>query len=472
MSLLLSIQRGFEALILGYFLLLNGIYLVLYLVAYIDARAYNKESLYSDLNEVFQSPLTPGISLLVPAYNEESVIALTVGNILHLDYPRHEVVVINDGSTDGTMEVLRREFRLVPMDAAPDQPLKTESVLGVYRSEVHRQLTVIDKKNGGKADALNAGLNAAKHPYFCSIDADDVLERDSLLRIVGRILESPRRVIAIGGVVRVLNGCVVEKGRIKEVALGGGWLEAFQVVEYFRAFLCGRIGFSHINAVMIISGAFAMFETELVVSIGGYHRSTVGEDMELVTRLHRRVRDSGIRDYSILFVPDPVCWTLVPDSVAKLSLQRRRWQRGLLEVLGESMSMCGRARYGAVGLFAFPFMLIFEGWGVLLECLGYVFFLAAVAFGRLGGDFTLAFLAVAALCGMALSMAGVLLGEITHRRYPKIRDLLRLYVFCVLEFMLYRPLTAWMRLLGVWDHLVGSGEWGAMRSSASTPSGH
>jgi len=188
MNALFHAQRALEALILLYFLLLNGIYLGLYLVAYVDARAYNKGRLYADLGEVFQSPLTPGVSLLVPAFNEASAIALTVGNLLHLDYPRHEVVVINDGSTDQTMELLRREFRLVPMDAPAAAPLPTEEILGFYRSEVHRQLTVVDKKRGGKSDALNAGLNAAKHPYFCSIDADDVLERDSLLRIVGRIL--------------------------------------------------------------------------------------------------------------------------------------------------------------------------------------------------------------------------------------------------------------------------------------------
>ena len=399
MSGVLHLQRGIEELILLYFLLLNGIYLVLYLVAYIDARAYNKGSLYADLNEVFQSPLTPGVTLLVPAFNEASAIALTVGNLLHVDYPRHEVIVINDGSTDRTMEVLRREFRLVPADPALERPLETEEIICRYRSEVHRQLTVIDKKRGGKSDALNAGLNAARHPYFCSIDADDILERDSLLRIVGRILESPARVIGIGGVVRVLNGCRIEKGRIKEVSLGKNGLEVFQVVEYFRAFLCGRVGFSHLNAVMILSGAFAMFETELVVSVGGYRRNTVGEDMELVTRLHRRMRDDGIDDYRILFVPDPVCWTLAPESVATLSLQRRRWQRGLLEVLGGSIGMCGRLRYGAVGSFAFPFMFVFEGWGVVLECLGYVIFLLALVSGRLGGDFALAFLAVAALCG-------------------------------------------------------------------------
>ena len=275
--------------------------------------------------------------------------------------------------------------------------------------------------------------------------------------------------IAIGGVVRVLNGCRVEKGRIQEVALGRSWLEVIQVVEYFRAFLCGRIGFSHMNAVMIISGAFGMFERDLVVAVGGYRRQTVGEDMELVTRLHRRMRDDGVRDYAILFVPDPVCWTLVPDSLSTLSLQRRRWQRGLLEVLGESISMCGRPRYGAVGLFAFPFMLVFEGWGVVLECLGYIIFVFALVTGRIGGDFALAFLAVAALCGIALSMAGVLLGEITHRRYPKISDLLRLYVFCVLEVAIYRPLTAGMRLLGVWDHLIGAGVWGEMRTAGARP---
>ena len=460
------LQGRFEELILVYFLLLNGIYLALFLVAYFDVRAFYKGSLYADLNEIFNSPLTPGISLLVPAFNEEADIVQTVESLLHLEYPRHEVIVINDGSTDRTMAILRREFDLLPSAGGRAAPLPTEAVLGVYRSRVHRHLTVIDKRKGGKSDALNAGLNAAKHPYFCSIDADDVLESDALLRIVGHVLESPRRVVAVGGVVRVLNGCRVEKGRIAKMGLGARAIEVFQVVEYCRAFLCGRMGFSHLNAVMILSGAFAMFETELVVSIGGYRRGTVGEDMELVTRLHRRMRDEGIRDYCILFVPDPVCWTRVPDSLPQLSLQRRRWHRGLLEVLGGSLGMLGRARYGAVGLLAFPFMLVFEGWGVVLECLGYLFFLFALIFGDFDGNFVLAFFAVAVLCGTALSMAGILLGEITHRRYPELRHLLRLFAYCLIENLFYRPLTAGMRLLGVWDYLVGGGEWGVMRSSA------
>jgi cellulose synthase/poly-beta-1,6-N-acetylglucosamine synthase-like glycosyltransferase len=335
-------------------------------------------------------------------------------------------------------------------------------VRGVYRSRRHHNLIVVDKENGGKADALNAGLNYCSHPYFCSIDADVILEADALQRVIQPVVESPRRVIAVGGIIRVANGCLVEKGRVVDILMSGNPLVVFQIIEYFRAFLCGRTGFSRAGCLMIISGAFGTFERDLTVEIGGYRTDTVGEDMDLVTRLHAHLREKGIDDYSVQFVPDPVCWTEVPTSMRVLSRQRRRWQRGLLEVLSANKRMFFNPDYGAIGMFAYPFFWLFEGWGVLLELLGYFFFILLWLRGAIQSEYVIAFFFVAFLCGTALSLCGILLGEMTPRAYPKLRHWIMMVAFALLENLGYRQMTSLLRLLGIWDYLRGKGGWGRM----------
>jgi cellulose synthase/poly-beta-1,6-N-acetylglucosamine synthase-like glycosyltransferase len=456
------IVHGGEIVLIYYFFLLNGIYLFLSLVAFWDIHEHLLRNIYGGFEPLSRSPLTPPVTVIVPAYNEEVSIALTVNNLLHLDYMRYEVVVVNDGSTDGTLEELRKAFRLEPDPLPVEMPLPTARIRGTYRSPAHHNLTVVDKENGGKSDALNAGLGMARYPYFCSIDADAVLEADALQRVIRPILESARRVIAVGGIIRVANGCRVEKGRVTEVRMGRAALPVFQIIEYFRAFLCGRTGYSRFNALMIISGAFGLFERELVVAIGGYRRGTVGEDMDLVTRLHAHMREQGIRDYRVEFVPDPVCWTEVPTTVGVLSRQRRRWQRGLLEVLSEHHRMFFNPRYGALGLFSYPFLFLFEGWGTLLEALGYLIFALGFFVGALNADFMVAFFIVSVLCGTLLSLTGVILGEMTPRSYPRILDWLRLTAFAVIENLGYRQIVTALRFWGTLDFVMKKGEWGSM----------
>lgn len=456
------IVHGGEIALIYYFFMLNGVYLALSLIAFWDIHHHLLRNIYGGFEHLSRSPLTPPVTVIVPAYNEEVSIALTVNNLLHLDYMRYEVVVVNDGSTDRTLEELRKAFHLESDPLMPEMPLPTAVVRAVYRSKVHHNLTVVDKENGGKSDALNAGLGLAKYPYFCSIDADAVLEADALQRVIRPILESAHRVIAVGGIIRVANGCKVEKGRVTEVRMGLSPLPVFQVIEYFRAFLCGRTGYSRFNALMIISGAFGLFERELVVAIGGYRRGTVGEDMDLVTRLHAHMREQRIRDYRVEFVPDPVCWTEVPTSVKVLARQRRRWQRGLLEVLSEHGNMFFNPRYGALGLFAYPFLFLFEGWGTLLEAMGYFIFVLGWATGALNADFMVAFFIVSILCGTMLSLTGVILGEMTPRSYPRVLDWCRLAAFAVIENLGYRQLITVLRFWGTLDYVMNTGEWGKM----------
>ena len=451
-----------EIVLIYYFFLLNSVYIVLSLVAFREVYSHLLRSIYGGYEQLARSPLTPAISVIIPAYNEEVGIALTVGNILHLDYMRYEVVVVNDGSTDATLESLKKAFHLEPAEEYPDRRLQFAKVRGLYKSSRHHNLLVVDKENGGKADALNAGLAFTKHPYFCSIDADVILETDALQRVVQPIVESPNRVIAVGGIIRVANGCRIEKGRVVEVNINENPLVVLQIVEYFRAFLCGRTGFSRFNALMIISGAFGVFERDLVLEAGGYRPETVGEDMDLVTRLHALLRERGLSDYSVKFVPDPVCWTEVPTTLRVLTRQRRRWQRGLLEVLSSQSKMFMNADYGAIGLFGYPFFWLFEGWGIILEILGYVVFLLLWLRGALQTEYVVAFFCVAFLCGTTLSLCGILLGEMTPRSYPKFRHWLLMVLFAVLENFGYRQMISLIRLCGIFDHLSGATGWGRM----------
>ncbi|MBI3553175.1 MAG: glycosyltransferase family 2 protein [Elusimicrobia bacterium] len=459
---LARMQTVLEWILVYYFFILNSVYIVISLVAYFEVYRHLRRGVHRGYEHIARSPLTPPLSVIVPAHNEAVGIALTVGNLLHLDYLRYEVIVVNDGSTDSTLDELKKAFELkLSADEFPEV-LQTARVRGIYRSRRHHNLVVIDKENGGKSDALNAGLNQASYPYFCSCDADVIMESDALQRVILPIMESEKRVIAVGGIVRVANGCKILRGRITEPALNANPLTMFQVVEYFRAFLCGRTGYSRLNALMIISGAFGVFEKDLVMAIGGYHADTVGEDMDLVTRLHVHMRESGQNDYFVRFIPDPVCWTEAPSSLRVLSRQRRRWQKGLLEVLSRNTDIFLNPKYGALGYFAYPFLFLFEGWGIILEAFGYLFFVVAWWRGALQTDFVLAFLFVAFFCGAVLSLVGVLLGEMTPRPYTKAVHWFGLTAFAFLENFGYRQLTSVLRLLGLADFVFNYGSWGHM----------
>lgn len=452
-----------EVVLVWYFFALNGGYFLLSLLAFREVHRHLRRSIYGGYEQLTRSPLTPGVSILVPAHDEEVNIALNVNNLLHLDYTRYEVIIINDGSTDKTLERLKESFGLVESPRRADGRLKSKPVRAVYTCARHHNLIVIDKEKGGKSDALNAGLGLCQYPYFCSIDADVIMESDALQRVIQPIVEGDERVIAVGGIVRVANDCVVDKGRVTQVRMGSNPLVLFQIVEYFRAFLCGRTGFSVFNGLMIISGAFGIFEHELVVGLGGYDTKTVGEDLDLVTRLHAHMRRHSQQAYSVQFVPDPVCWTEVPSSIGVLARQRRRWQRGLLEVLSAHGRMFLNPRFGALGLVAYPFFFLFEGWGIIIELIGYAFFALMWWRGGIHGDFALAFLCVAIACGWALSLCGIILSEMTPRRYPDFRHLAAMICFALLENLGYRQMTSVLRLLGIWDYLRGRSDWGAMK---------
>ncbi|WP_309680679.1 glycosyltransferase [Polaromonas sp.] len=442
--------------IFGYFILLNGGYLALNFLSLFALHRNNQEKLLDDLPQVFTG-LEPGISILVPAYNEEATITASIRSMFQLTYSDFEVIVINDGSKDSTLEVLKREFSLLPFPQARREGLATQAVRGVYRSMRYPNLRVIDKDNGGKADSLNAGINAARHPLFCGVDADSILARDSLQRVVKPFLNDPATV-ATGGTVRVANGCEVSDGFLTKVGLPTNVWALFQVVEYLRAFLFGRLGWSRLNAMLIISGAFGLFKTEVVIAAGGYRSKTIGEDMELVVRIHRLLRQQR-KNYRIEFVPEPVCWTEAPEDFKTLKNQRVRWQRGLSESLSSNWGLMFSRNGGPPGWLAFPFMILFEWLGPVVELGGYLFMAYAYAFGLISWQAFSAFLVMAVGLGVLLSASGLLLEEISFHMYPRFRHLAVLSLVVVLENFGYRQLNSWWRLLGLY-------RWAAQRESS------
>jgi cellulose synthase/poly-beta-1,6-N-acetylglucosamine synthase-like glycosyltransferase len=434
---------------------------ILLIIAYRQILAYRRLIANEPWRRIVQSPLTIPISIIAPAYNEEQGIVESVYSLMALEYPQHEVIVVNDGSGDRTLETLIAHFGLTHIPAQVEYEIACRPIRGVYRSAEYPMLVVVDKENGGKADALNAGINIAIFPLVCAIDADSVLEGGALLRVVRPFLEQPTEMIAVGGVIRIANGCRVAHGQVLEIGLPQNALAMFQSVEYLRAFLFGRSGWSALGALLLISGAFGIFKRQVVIDVGGYRHDTVGEDIELVVRMHHYLRERRV-PYRIEFLPDPVCWTEAPESLRVLGRQRNRWHRGLIDTFKLHRTMVLNPRYGAIGLVAMPYAVLFELFGPVVELFGYLFVPVSYFLGFLNAPFMLLFILVAILFGSALSVASVLLDELSFRRFPKAAQLFRLIWYGFVENFGYRQLTVWWRAKAFVDYIRGNKAWGKM----------
>ncbi len=442
-----------------YYLASNVAYLAMLVVALKTSLAHQRRLQSHRLQWIKETPLAPPITIISPAHNEECSIRVAVRNLLELDYPHLEVIVVNDGSQDRTFEELRDEFRLRLVRAVYVPEAKSAPVRGLYRSEVDARLLVVDKEPGGsKADAVNAGLNAATSPYVCVVDADSILERDALLRIMVPILNDPKRVVAVGGIIRVLNGSEIARGQLRRVRLPRKSIEVIQVVEYLRAFLIGREAWGQGNMLMIISGAFGLFRTDLVRAVGGYRPQAIGEDFDLVARMHRHLRQQGM-DYHIQFVPDPMCWTEVPSDLKSLGRQRARWQKGLVDVLWSSRDMLFKWRYGRIGTVALPYLWLFELLAPIIEIGGIATIVLAACLGVLSREFFAQFLLFGYAFATMISIGSVLQEEITYKRYNDWQDVARLVSYCFLEHFPYRQLHMVWRLQGLWQYLRRDNVW-------------
>jgi cellulose synthase/poly-beta-1,6-N-acetylglucosamine synthase-like glycosyltransferase len=451
---------------IGWFVLVYMVAVIFFYTFFLFAslfQVYKSHQLdeWEPYEELLDASYTKPVSILIPAYNEAAGILGTVRSLLSIEYPEFEVIVINDGSTDDTLQRLIEQFQLVRVYYIIRKQLPTQEIKAVYRSSVYPHLLVIDKVNGGKADALNAGINASRYPYFCSIDGDSVLERSAFLKVMKPMIESDGEVIASGGSVRIANGCRIERGEVMQVGLAKKPLVVMQVIEYLRSFLLGRLGLSRHNLLLIVSGAFGVFSKQWVIEAGGYAH-TVGEDMELVIRLHRLVRERKEKK-KIVYVPDPVCWTEAPETCKYLRKQRRRWHRGLLESLWLHRFLLFNPKYGSIGLVSMPYFLLIEFFGPVVELIGYIVIVLSLLLGGIYTELALLLICASVMYGSILSAAAVLLEEWTARKFPNVSDLVRLFIFSLTETFWYRPLTVWWRCEGIIDAVRGKKNWGEMK---------
>lgn len=415
---------------------------------------------YGRLYDLLTSETAPPISIIMPAHNEEAGIVEAVRSVTLLKYPALEIVVVNDGSRDGTLRVLDEAFSLVPVGFPVRPDIPTRPIRQIYKSRLPVSLTVVDKENGGKSDAINAGINVARHPYVLAIDADGVLDDECLLRSARRIVEDRSRTVAVAGNVRPINGCRVASGKVIEVGLPKSTLEVFQVVEYIRSFLAARPGWSVFNALLLVSGAFGLFKKEAVVAVGGFDQHHPGEDFDLTMRLHRHFRDRGV-PYRIVYASDAVVWTEVPATPTVLRRQRTRWHRGLMRVFRDHRDMVLNPRYGRIGLVAWPLVVLFEVGAPIVELLGWILIPVAVALGALNVPFVLTLLGIAICLGALNSIAALYLDERRFHYYAAPRETLRLLMLSLVENLGLRQRTVWWRLGAMlWDR--HSPEWGDM----------
>ena len=450
--------RVLNIILAAYFIAGNGTYTVLILVSLVSLWVHNQRAGGEGPHRLLELPVTPPVTIIMPAFNEEDIIVESVRSTLKGDYPGLEVLVVDDGSTDATLERLIAAFELVPVDLIYRQLLPTRPIRGFYLGRRIANLTVISKKNGGKPDALNSGLNLCRTPYFCTLDADCILERDALLRLMRPVLASPVNTAVSSGVVRVLNGCEMEDGQVARIGLPRGTLERFQVVEYLRSFLFGRTGWDLLGGTLIVSGAFALFHRQTVVDAEGFSADTVTEDTELILRLHRWGREQK-RSLRMSFSSDPVCWVQCPSSVSMLARQRRRWQMGLCQTLWKNSSMHFNRHYGVVGLLSFPFHTYIEALGAAVEFVGYL----AIPFALLSGIAVPRSYLPVLIFGLTysafLSISSVVLEDLTDRRYSSLKDFFSLLLYALLENFGYRQLILCFRLQGYLKFHSGSRQW-------------
>ncbi|MGE4273912.1 MAG: glycosyltransferase [Desulfitobacterium sp.] len=450
-----------------YSIAINLIYLGLLVLSFLYAKRQYKRWKIKNKSLLFKKKMLPSISIVAPAYNEEKTIIESANSLLNLKYPDYELIIVNDGSKDSTLEVLIKYFDLSRVDYIFEYKLNTKTVRGIYVNRSMPKLIVVDKENGGKADSLNTGINISTKEYFCGIDADSLLEEEALLKLASLTLDEGRETPALGGNIFPINGCTVERGLIKDIQIPKNKLARFQTIEYIRAFMAGRLGWASLNSLLIISGAFGLFRKERVISVGGYLTSsgkyakdTVGEDMELVVRISRLMRELGHK-YRICYAFNANCWTEVPEELKSLKNQRYRWHRGLIDILTFHKKMLFNPRYGRTGMLAMPYFFIFEMVGPLIEFQGYIMVLAALMFGLLNAEIALLLFVSTVLMGVLVSIFSLLIAE-TDLIYFKLKDILLLVVYSILENFGPRQLFSLWRVGGYLNMLKKPSGWGKL----------
>ncbi len=438
-------------------------YFLLALLSAIEMRNYLKKNAMVDYKTILVSPHAPGVSILAPAFNEAASIIENVHSLLSLHYNKAEVIVINDGSTDKTLANLIAHYDLEAVNFALNQQLPSKALRGVYKSKnpAYAKLTVVDKENGGKADALNMGINISRFELILCIDADCILEHDAILKLVKPFLDSSRPVIGVGGVVHIANSCEVKNGHLVKVHLPNTFLARFQVIEYIRAFLMGRMAWSRLNGLLIISGAMGLVDKKVVIGCGGYNTQTVGEDMELVLRMRKYMHQQK-KPYRLIYIPDPLCWTECPSDFSTLTRQRNRWTRGTMECLALHKNLFFNPNYGLLGLVSYPYWFFFEWLAPLIEVLGLCIFTYIAFTGFINWAFFGIILVMVYLYTVTLTTLTILFEEFSYRKYTSGSDLLKLIGLALLEPLVYHPMVLYFAIVGNIDFFRGKKSWGMM----------
>lgn len=454
--------RIYEKFIIGYLIAGNTFYLMVLTLGCINSRRkYLAKKLEMEKRMVSLRGLTP-VSVLMPAYNEEETIVASVQSMLKVDYPEFEVIVCNDGSKDGTMAELIQAFDLYPVTLQAPKALPCKPVEVIYKSKQFSHLLVLDKVNGGKSDALNASINFSKFPLICCVDCDSILDAKGLTRVATPFFEDPERTVAVGGVIRLANDTQIEHGRVVQTAIPWRWLPMVQIVEYLRAFLIGRMGWDYIGCNTIISGAFGLFDKKTVVAVGGYDPKTIGEDFELLLRIHLYAKRHD-RDYQVAFLPDPVCWTEAPEDLKTLGNQRSRWHQGLGESLWKSRKILFSRWGGRIGWVALPYLWLFELFSAPLELLGYLCLAIGLYYGVLETDMVMLFLVASIVYSFTLTLGAVVIEELTFNRYTRNRDFIKLFIGSIIEQLGFRQFHLYWRTRGMIRWWRRNHSWGEMK---------
>jgi biofilm PGA synthesis N-glycosyltransferase PgaC len=447
-------------------LVLFTTYLLLGIFSAVALRNYLRKNSYINYNTLVLSPLVPRISIIAPAFNESKSIIDNVRTLLSLYYNNFEVIIVNDGSTDDTFQKIVQAFELVKVNYFFDYRIPCERIKGVYKSDnpSYNRLTVIDKNNGGKADSLNAGINISRNSLIVTIDADSIIESDSVLKLVKPFLEEKEhKVIGTGGVIRIINSCEIERGHITDIRIPDQILPRLQVLEYTRAFLLGRMAWSHLDGLMLISGAMGMFDRETVILAGGYSIKTVGEDMELVLRM-RRYKAERKEKYEVTYIPDPLCWTEAPSDFKSMRKQRTRWTRGLIESLWTHRRIFMNPSYGRLGVLGYPYWFFFEWLSPLIAFSGFIYTIYLIFAHKFNLPFYLLLFLFVYTFAVSLSVWAVLFEEITFHKYGRKRDVLRLLATALAEPFFY-PMHTLFAVIGNFEALFGKQGWGKAKRS-------
>ncbi|MDT0690010.1 glycosyltransferase [Salegentibacter sp. F188] len=455
---------GFNYLILIFVFLVMISYIVLAIISGFSLKSYLRENRFVNYNALLALENAPWVSLIAPAYNESRTIKENVRSLLAINYNNFDVIVVNDGSKDDSIPVLIESFELVEAPLEYKPRLKTKDVKAIYVSSnpAFSKLVVVDKENGGKADALNTGINISNNPYLVCIDVDCIMDKDVLLKLAKPYLEqSEKRTIATGGVVRIANSCIIKSGKLVEVRAPENFLARIQVIEYLRAFILGRMAWSKLDGLLIISGAFGMFDREIAIKCGGYDTRTVGEDMELIVRMRRYMIENK-EPYTVQYIPDPLCWTEAPETYKILRKQRSRWMRGTIETLYTHRKMLFNPKYKTLGLLSYPYWMLFEYYAPIIEFTGLIITIILAVFGIISWKFFFLFLLLVYAFAVMFSMIALYSEEATFQRYETLKDLRKLSIIALLEPVIFHPFTVYAAIMGNWEKLRGNKGWGDM----------